>query len=128
LAVGVLAISETLRAELLASDVSVGVSVLCPGGVRTNIMTSERNWPAGLGKEPEVASDALSGGMRQVVTDAVGVNGVSPTVAADAVVAAIKSNRFVVTTDTDHLRTAAEDRLAMAKEAQGPSVIATEPS
>jgi NAD(P)-dependent dehydrogenase (short-subunit alcohol dehydrogenase family) len=41
---GVVAISEGLRAELAPRG--VGVSVLCPGFVRTQIMTSRRNEPA----------------------------------------------------------------------------------
>jgi hypothetical protein len=47
-------------------------------------------------------------------------NGVDPEVAADAVVAAIRTNRFVVTTDFDVLCGAAEARLAAAKGAQVP--------
>ena len=42
----VVGISETLRTELAGS--AVGVSVLCPGFVRTNIYKSQRNRPAEL--------------------------------------------------------------------------------
>ena len=48
----VVALSETLRFELEAEGSHVGVSVLCPSWVRTNILDSERNWPAGLGERP----------------------------------------------------------------------------
>jgi NAD(P)-dependent dehydrogenase (short-subunit alcohol dehydrogenase family) len=41
----VLALSETLRFELEAEGSEVGVSVLCPSWVRTNITTSDRNRP-----------------------------------------------------------------------------------
>jgi NAD(P)-dependent dehydrogenase (short-subunit alcohol dehydrogenase family) len=57
----VVALSETLREEL-APD-GIGVSVLCPGGVRTRIHEAERNRPGGPGPpparvpgEPEVGS------------------------------------------------------------------------
>ena len=40
---GVVALSESLRAELAPRG--IGVSVLCPGFIRTNIMNSERNLP-----------------------------------------------------------------------------------
>ena len=45
---GVVALSEVLAAELAAEGSRVGVSVLCPGTVRTNIGTSSRNRPADL--------------------------------------------------------------------------------
>ena len=42
------ALTEVLAEELAAEDSKVGVSVLCPGTVRTNIGTSSRNRPADL--------------------------------------------------------------------------------
>ena len=41
----VVALSETLKFELDAEGSNVGVSVLCPAWVRTNISTSDRNRP-----------------------------------------------------------------------------------
>ena len=45
---GVVAVTEVLAQELAAQDSKVGVSVLCPGTVRTNIGRSSRNRPARL--------------------------------------------------------------------------------
>jgi len=45
---GVLALSEALAQELAAEGSQVGVTVLCPGTVRTNIGRSQRNRPASL--------------------------------------------------------------------------------
>jgi NAD(P)-dependent dehydrogenase (short-subunit alcohol dehydrogenase family) len=45
---GVVGLSEVLAAELAADNSRVGVSVLCPGTVHTNIGTSSRNRPADL--------------------------------------------------------------------------------
>ena len=44
---GVVALSETLAQELAEEGAKVGVTVLCPGPVRTHIKTSTRNRPAG---------------------------------------------------------------------------------
>ena len=44
----VVGISETLRLE--GARFELGCSVLCPGAVNTNIMTSERNRPTDLGQ------------------------------------------------------------------------------
>jgi NAD(P)-dependent dehydrogenase (short-subunit alcohol dehydrogenase family) len=56
----VVGISETLRQE--GPSYGLSCSVLCPGAVNTNIMTSERNRPAELGQskpfEPRVAGTA----------------------------------------------------------------------
>jgi hypothetical protein len=60
-------------------------------------------------------------GNHRSVAELLTTNAVAPKVAADAVVAAIKANRFVVTTDFDMLCGAAEARLVAAKGAQVPS-------
>src|SRR6201995_2691312 len=53
----VTALTETLYFNLKSQGIAhVGVSVLCPGAVRTNFGTSSRNRPAGAG--PAVAADA----------------------------------------------------------------------
>ena len=46
----VVAISETLAAELAMQGSEVGVSVLCPGWVNTRIHESDRNRPGGSGR------------------------------------------------------------------------------
>lgn len=59
---GVVGLSEALRADLYESG--VGISVLCPGLVRTNLNTGERNRPGNEGKEIEAPeNDALQQGM-----------------------------------------------------------------
>ncbi len=45
---GIVALSETLALELGMEGSKVGVTVLCPGMVHTNIKSSLRNRPAGL--------------------------------------------------------------------------------
>ena len=50
----VTALSETVFRELEAAQSKVGMSVLCPGAVATNIVQSVRHWPARLGPPPEV--------------------------------------------------------------------------
>lgn len=59
---GVVALTETLAQELEEEDSKVGVTVLCPGTVRTNIATSARNRPheleGGLADFDLEASDA----------------------------------------------------------------------
>jgi NAD(P)-dependent dehydrogenase (short-subunit alcohol dehydrogenase family) len=53
----VVAISETLKAELEMTNANVGVTVLCPGWVNTRIHESDRNRPGG----PVESSDLAAG-------------------------------------------------------------------
>jgi NAD(P)-dependent dehydrogenase (short-subunit alcohol dehydrogenase family) len=60
----VVAISDSLRLEL--ADTPVGVSALCPGGVRTNLIEADRNRPAALsrsGGRAEQLRGAIAAGM-----------------------------------------------------------------
>lgn len=50
----VVGLSESVFRELDRVGSRVGVTVLCPGAVPTNILRSIRNWPERLGSPPEV--------------------------------------------------------------------------
>ena len=52
----VVAISEDLYRDVKVAGLPVGVSVLCPGWVRTGIIDADRNWPDGLGEMPPPAA------------------------------------------------------------------------
>lgn len=62
----VISLSEVLRADL--SPYRIGVSVLCPGMVDTNLLHSARNRPASFGSEPPRPRPSLA-----ELTDAPGV-------------------------------------------------------
>ncbi|HEY1280605.1 MAG TPA: SDR family NAD(P)-dependent oxidoreductase [Acidimicrobiales bacterium] len=100
----VVALSEALAAELEQDGAPVHVSVLCPGFVRTNIYTSERNRPAGLAPAPE---RPLFSDEARAMIDAAAID---PAVVADAVVDAVRHDRFWVFTHPD-LMIAIESRL-----------------
>ncbi|CAN5695006.1 SDR family NAD(P)-dependent oxidoreductase [soil metagenome] len=95
----VVTISETLHADLAVQGASgVGVSVLCPGWVRTRINESGRNRPAALTGSPAtdalpVDLDAMSG-----VLGAVLATGLPPDDGAAHVVDAIRAERFYILT------------------------------
>lgn len=92
---GVVAISETLAAELAAEQSQVGVSVLCPGYVKTNIFTSQRNRPAALRNErPKTAAR----GANQQIADELQAQGLDPAVVAGMVFDAIRSGQLFILT------------------------------
>jgi len=89
----VVAMSEVLAKELELAGSRIGVSVLCPGFVKTKIATSERNRPEEL-RDPERAGGGGIGQAMQELVDA----GLSPDAVAGRVVAAIREPRFYILT------------------------------
>jgi NAD(P)-dependent dehydrogenase (short-subunit alcohol dehydrogenase family) len=93
----VVALSETLRFELAAEGSRVGVSVLCPSWVRTNISTADRNRPERFaytldtGQMAQVA--AYKARRRQMTPVAA-----DPSDIADHVCRAVKADRFYILT------------------------------
>jgi NAD(P)-dependent dehydrogenase (short-subunit alcohol dehydrogenase family) len=93
----VVALSEGLHLQLAQHAPTVGVSVLCPGWVRTRILEADRNRPAGLAPAPEPVPDSgeatIRATMRQLLD-----TGMDPAEVAGQVVDAIRAGRFYVLT------------------------------
>ena len=89
---GVVALSVTLFNELPVTSPGVGVSVLCPSWVRTNIATSSRNHPSG---EPIEA-----GAIAEVIETFIS-KGIEPADVADAVAEAVIEGHFYILTHDD---------------------------
>ena len=91
----VVALSETLHHDLRERNAAVGVSVLCPAYVPTGIVDSERSRPKDLPKSEKsretLAKEAM---LRKAVTS----GKVSADQVAQAVVAAVKEERFYILT------------------------------
>jgi len=90
----VVGLSDTMRADLAPHN--IGVSVLCPGVVSTNIFNSGRNRPEELKGETDTASLVLTADandaeraarMQQILAEAL-----DPAVVGDMVLAAIQAN------------------------------------
>ena len=99
----VIALSETLRFELDAEGSGVGVSVLCPSWVRTNISTSDRNRPERFAytiesAQMEEAAEYKARRRTQLATLAV-----DPAAIADQVCDAVKNDRFYVLTHPESI-------------------------
>lgn len=89
----VVALSEDLYLDLQAQLAPVGVSVLCPGWVRTGIVDADRNWPGDHGPVPDrsVVNAAIEHHLRRAIDE-----GLTPAQVAEAVAAAIAEDRFWV--------------------------------
>ena len=89
---GVLSLSEGLQRDLRLVGANIGASVLCPGFVNTNIMTSERNRPDDLPGQP-AAVDQESG---MAGVGAFVANGKQPREIGEIVLASIKADEFYI--------------------------------
>src|SRR6202020_45392 len=101
----VTALTETLYFNLQSQGVAhVGVSVLCPGAVRTNFGSSSRNRPAWAGPAaPGGASSAEGERASAERFDQLAVLGASPAEVAGMVLDGIRSRRFyILTSDNRH--------------------------
>jgi NAD(P)-dependent dehydrogenase (short-subunit alcohol dehydrogenase family) len=91
----VVAISEGLYRSMNLAGLPVGVSVLCPGWVNTNIMDASRNWPAALGEQPPQAlgAEVSERHVRKAIAEAI-----QPAEVADFVADAVSAGKFWVFT------------------------------
>jgi NAD(P)-dependent dehydrogenase (short-subunit alcohol dehydrogenase family) len=106
----VVGLSEAMRMDLAPHG--IGVSVLCPGVVRTNIFDSGRNRPAELAAESDTASAVLAAGLpeaqRAARINQLLASALDPAVVGDMVVHAIQTGEFYIFTHPElHQFTAA---------------------
>ena len=90
---GVVALSESMYKELSATAAPIGVSVVCPGLIDTNIMRSSRNRPESLGEEGKAGPLAQAFG--QALSNRL-AGGYPPSEVANQVVAGIREGRFYI--------------------------------
>jgi NAD(P)-dependent dehydrogenase (short-subunit alcohol dehydrogenase family) len=90
----VVTISEILYRDLRLAGSTVGVSVLCPGYVRTRITEADRNRPVWA---PAPPTDPVAEQMRAITVQAV-AEGIDPAMVASHVLDAVRTNRFYILT------------------------------
>ena len=116
----VVAISETLYKDLQAVGAPVGVSVLCPGFVRTRIAESERNRPPWAPDRDVPGGDELRGAVRSMVD-----GGIEAAAVAERVIDAVRADTFYILTHPeldDAIATRFED--IMVGRPPSPTMIA----
>jgi len=114
----VLALSESLHHELEVTSEKVKVSVLCPELIKTGIGTCERNRPTEYSKP----GDIIESDARQLVLDSIneGIEtAIDPSVMADRVIAAIRSDTFYILSE-DGWRETAHQRMDDIRNGQNP--------
>jgi len=94
----VVALSETLYREMEQGGHHVGVSVLCPGVVNTNIMECARNRPKELQNKPGEGMDMTDPKVQEMreTFKQIFANGMLPQRVADIVFKAIREKKFYI--------------------------------
>jgi NADP-dependent 3-hydroxy acid dehydrogenase YdfG len=93
----VLALTEALFHDLkMRSITNVGVSVVCPGWIRTKVATSDRNRPANLKNKPGEGPDFTNPVIQEKVKGMLQLleNGMSPKKTADVIFTGIREKKF----------------------------------
>ncbi len=93
----VVTLSETLALELAMTHPEVGVTVVCPGWVRTRINRSERNRPVDDTRPRAEIDEAAVPALRSMIDDLI-ETGLDPADVAGLVVDAVRTSRFSVLT------------------------------
>ncbi len=110
----VVALSEALYYDLAATGAAVGVSVLCPGWVRTKIGSSQRHARA-------AAPDPQREAMRELMVHLI-AGGMDPAEVADQVVQAIRTGTFYVLTGGDEWSDGVKARCADILDGRCPTL------
>jgi NAD(P)-dependent dehydrogenase (short-subunit alcohol dehydrogenase family) len=120
---GVVALSEQLYYELGRAGHNIGVSVLCPGFVNTNIYDSARNRQAEYG-EPANAPTA-EGEQRRAMLQAMRPAMMQPAEIGELVFEAVSArNLYIIPTGSEGLDKALRARLANVAEKRNPELQA----
>jgi NAD(P)-dependent dehydrogenase (short-subunit alcohol dehydrogenase family) len=100
---GVVALSESMYREFQVTGAPIGVSVVCPGLIDTNIMRSSRNRPENLAEAGKAGPAAEAFG--QALADRL-AGGYPPSEVAEQVVAGIREGRFYIVPAQPELKSA----------------------
>ena len=107
----VLALTETIHAQLVEREAKVGVSALCPGIIATRLFQGSRNRPADLRNEEEPAGAEQGRELRRVMHERLQA-GMRPSEVASILVDGIREGRLYILTDHDW-----DDRITSRTEA-----------
>lgn len=113
----VLALSESLDIELRGGDEPIGLSLLAPGVVRTNMPAAERNRPEGV---PATGDDPVRAALLARLARLADSVGLEPADVAGMVVDAIRARRFFVLTHPENALEGVRKRLRWMEGGEAP--------
>lgn len=118
----VVGLSISMQQELAALGSHVGVSVLCPGWVRTRISESIRNWIDRYGEKPEATTGDRARMLQTLAQSLVG-SGMEAQEVAQHVYEAVQENRFWVLPNAEEFSEVIKEIVAGAVEGRNPPAV-----
>ena len=118
---GVVRLTEGLYFDLLAAGSKLRASVLCPGMIATNIITSNRNRPTDLANEADEEMRGQMETQQRQMAELFLTQGMPPAQVADMVVDAICDERLYVLTH-DTIKDALRRRVEPILEGRNPEL------
>jgi NAD(P)-dependent dehydrogenase (short-subunit alcohol dehydrogenase family) len=113
-------LTEGLWYDLQAAGAPIGVSVLCPGMIATQIISSGRNRPASLQNDGGAATTPEIEQRMKFVQDLFANEGMPPSEVADMVFDAVQADRFYVLTHPEAEKETVRARLEAILDEQSP--------
>jgi NAD(P)-dependent dehydrogenase (short-subunit alcohol dehydrogenase family) len=120
----VIALTEWLSMNLQMVDAKINASVLCPGGVATNITTLYRSRPDALKDDPQQVAPSVEAARlqryRERMTTAVAA-GKQPAEIADILLEGIRNNDFYILTHPEQEEARIQSRADLMKSRRAPT-------
>ncbi|WP_232696617.1 SDR family NAD(P)-dependent oxidoreductase [Brevibacillus daliensis] len=115
-------LTETLYHELKMVQARIGVSVLCPGYVRTQICDAHRNRSSEFSKPGDIVTPSPQENKIAQFIRASVEQGISPDEVAELTFTAIKNNQFYIMPDPDY-KQAVQQRMEDILHQQNPTFV-----
>jgi NAD(P)-dependent dehydrogenase (short-subunit alcohol dehydrogenase family) len=123
---GVVTLSETLYSELNQINAKIHVSVLCPGFIKTNILSSDRNRPPELKNDPEFDTKMMEREdvkfFYQFIEEGI-ETGMHPNEVADCILKAIQEKKFYILANPGDMKRMADLRAEDVIHERNPTSI-----
>jgi NAD(P)-dependent dehydrogenase (short-subunit alcohol dehydrogenase family) len=128
---GVVALSEMLYRELELKGHDIGVSVLCPGFIKTKTLDAERNRPAELQNAPGEGStgtkDPNIKAMLELYSKLITEKGMPPQQLADIVFEAISEKKFYIFPNAEFAKPTIRTRMEDILQERNPTAMSIAP-
>jgi NAD(P)-dependent dehydrogenase (short-subunit alcohol dehydrogenase family) len=117
----VVALSESLYKEMQMLGAPIGVTVVCPGLIKTNLMTGDRNRPDPT-RDPEQPEYSEGGRFMFEMLEKGTAGGWDPGVVGDSIADAIRDDRFYVIPAQEEILANLDARLDDLRERRNPGL------
>jgi NAD(P)-dependent dehydrogenase (short-subunit alcohol dehydrogenase family) len=124
---GVVVLSETLYHQLAQRGSNIGVSVICPGFIKTKVLDCERNRPRELQNKSGEGIDITEPGVQailQVKNMQQIKEGMSPRQVADIVFNAIREKKFYILPNAEQYKPVIQTRMEDIIQERNPTTVA----